>query len=674
MSGVIWHIPAALVPAVFAACVYMNALEGSLVYDDGATVRNNPDVWGNTTLAEVWLHDYWGRDITDDRSHKSYRPLAVLTLRANFALHGLSPFGYHLVNVGLHVVVCLLVYVVANEIHSSSRSPLQSKLAGCLTATLFACHPIHTEAVANVSGRAELLCAFFYIAAYILHGAACSARCVSRHAYMLLCSFAVLGALYSKENGLTLMPLLALSCWRRLVLECGSGATGWFIRALPMLVLPSAISAGYLSHRTALVSGANFMPRVHKVDNAIPTQPDPIVRPRSSLRCVRACGIYTTHNITRGMQRTTRRAARTAVPAAQVRAASYAYVHAVYASKLCWPTQLSADYSFASLPILEHGLADARLCAPLALYLCLLGLLGFALLQAARHPCCRGAGALLAQWCWLVVPFATASNVLFPVATTVAERLLYLPSVGFCMLLASVLARAMGEPPRCTTLRRVCAVLARLAAVAVLLAYCYLTVARNHDWRSNIILFRQTVRTAPNSMKAHRSLASELMRADGSHRNVTEAVEQYRRAAEIMPDLNDIHYELGSALQEAERVAEAIGAYSAACALKPDDYRSHNQLAFMLVRAQQLERARDAFARCFTLRPHKGDMLSNLGNIAAMRADFAEAERWYRTAIRLEPRDTSTRYNLAALHARQWRFHTAVQVRLCYIPSVHNPS
>lgn len=79
--------------------------------------------------------------MSSNDSHKSYRPLTVLSFRLNFALHGLHPWGYHLINVFLHGLVSALFFDVSVLVFDGDIAPAA---AGSL---LFAVHPIHTEAV-----------------------------------------------------------------------------------------------------------------------------------------------------------------------------------------------------------------------------------------------------------------------------------------------------------------------------------------------------------------------------------------------------------------------------------------------------------------------------------------------------------------------------------------------
>ena len=122
-------------------------------------------------LDRLLATDYWGTPITAAASHKSYRPLTVLTVWLNHRAHGLDVRGYHVVNVLLHALASVLVFYVAKAIMRIGAPAGVSDRAQHPTAAwaalLFAVHPVHVEAVANVAGRAELLSACFYLATFL---------------------------------------------------------------------------------------------------------------------------------------------------------------------------------------------------------------------------------------------------------------------------------------------------------------------------------------------------------------------------------------------------------------------------------------------------------------------------------------------------------------------------
>lgn len=96
----------------------------------------------DTPLSEVFNHDFWGVPLSDPESHKSYRPLVVLTFRWNRMIHGMWPPGFHATNILLHALVSLLYLQFCSRIGIPPWTSLMASL-------LFTLHPIHAEAVSH---------------------------------------------------------------------------------------------------------------------------------------------------------------------------------------------------------------------------------------------------------------------------------------------------------------------------------------------------------------------------------------------------------------------------------------------------------------------------------------------------------------------------------------------
>ncbi|XP_036342730.1 protein O-mannosyl-transferase Tmtc3-like, partial [Rhagoletis pomonella] len=227
---------------IVLACVlcYWNSAQCELVFDDISAVRDNKDLRPYTPLGNIFLNDFWGTPMRKEQSHKSYRPLTVLTFRFNYWLHELQPYGYHIVNVMLHIVVCLLWRRVCRLLllHCAGAGGVAAAPLHCnglrvntcsfLAALLFAVHPIHTEAVTGVVGRAELLSSIFFLGAFLSYTSAVevSPPVQRRHLQqqqqpflknrctrwsVLCCSFgsSLLASMLCKEQGITIAAICA---------------------------------------------------------------------------------------------------------------------------------------------------------------------------------------------------------------------------------------------------------------------------------------------------------------------------------------------------------------------------------------------------------------------------------------------------------------------------------
>lgn len=151
-------------------------------------------------IGQLLRNDFWGTRLSDTGSHGSYRPLCVATFKLNHALGGFRPFGYHAINVLLHGAATALVVRLA-------RALLRTRWAVGAAGALFAVHPVHTEAVAGVVGRADVLACIFYVLAmlaYVEHVASREQGDRRRGLLMMVGTVAAAGAaVLSKETGAT---------------------------------------------------------------------------------------------------------------------------------------------------------------------------------------------------------------------------------------------------------------------------------------------------------------------------------------------------------------------------------------------------------------------------------------------------------------------------------------
>lgn len=168
-------------------------------------IKTNQDLLPETPWTNILFDDFWGTLLTHSGSHKSFRPLCTLSFRFNYAVHGLRPWGYHLLNVALHVLVTALFTAFTRPL--LGRGPW-SLLAGLL----FASHPIHTEAVAGVVGRADVGAAAFFLLSLFCYARHCRLRRAlgRRWAWMLAGLGCAAASMLWKEQGVTVLAVSAV--------------------------------------------------------------------------------------------------------------------------------------------------------------------------------------------------------------------------------------------------------------------------------------------------------------------------------------------------------------------------------------------------------------------------------------------------------------------------------
>jgi hypothetical protein len=155
MSASLGQNEAAVLAGLLAIVCFSNSVHGDFVFDDREAIVKNRDMLVESPWQDIWWHDFWGTDLTSAISHKSYRPLTTASFKLNCHTNGLTPLGFHLVNIALHAVASgLMVKFAFVVFRGSSKGVNQADTFGALVAgAIFASHPVHCEAVAGIVGR-----------------------------------------------------------------------------------------------------------------------------------------------------------------------------------------------------------------------------------------------------------------------------------------------------------------------------------------------------------------------------------------------------------------------------------------------------------------------------------------------------------------------------------------
>jgi protein O-mannosyl-transferase len=410
--------------ALVAFAVFANTLSHQFVYDDHSVIVENPLVHDLSRWREIISNPWWPRGL--------YRPFTSLTLAANWAAAPAAPFGFHLVNVLAHGVAAALVCLLAARL----LSPAGALAAGLL----FAVHPVHVEAVANVVGRAEILAGVFVLAAslcYLAYGDTARDPPDSTRRRTLAAA-GTLGAgvlaLASKESAFALPGLLLVADWARARIRVEPFGTR-IGRTWPLWLATLIVSSAWLWLRAQVVG---------ELAGDLP-----------------APGLTGT--------------------GVGERIVIMLPVVAEYLRLFLFPLHLSAEYSPDFLP------ASPEFGARALSGLLLLGACVFVAL-ALRHR----APMVTAGLTWTATALFVIGNVLVPSGVLLAERTLYIASVGVCL--------AAGFVWDWLYLRRR---RAAIAVLAVLLAAASVrTFTRSPVWRDDATFFPVLVADAPGSYRA----------------------------------------------------------------------------------------------------------------------------------------------------------------------------
>jgi tetratricopeptide (TPR) repeat protein len=429
----VWRRRALLMLALwaFALLAYSNSFRAGLVFDNNLAILRDSRVHAATSgnLHLILTEEYWYQTSTSSL----YRPLTTFSYLLNYAIlgNGPHPAGYHWVNFALHAVNIALVYLLGLVLFQAIK--LKEHLAFALAA-VWAVHPVLTESVTNIVGRADLLAALGVLAGLLCHvqGGAASPR--RKLAWLSGLVLATTIGLFSKESAVVLLAAMVIydlafrQTWR-------VRAAGYLALAVPFLVF-FYVRGQVLARLPAGV---------------VPFADNPLM----------AAGFWT--------------ARLTAIK-----------VVGKYLWLLLWPSRLSCDYSYNQIPLFTWGDWKA-----------LVALAACAALAAVAVVCYRRSQPVFFFIAFFFVTLAPTSNLVILIGTIMAERFLYLPSIGFAGCLVWAVYTVCRRFPRVAP--------AALALVAV--AFAARTYTRNFDWFDDQSLWTSAVKVCPASYKPHMLLA-----------------------------------------------------------------------------------------------------------------------------------------------------------------------
>ena len=329
-----------------------------------------------------------------------------------------------------------------------------------------------------------------------------------------------------------------------------------------------------------------------------------------------------------------------------------------YLRLVVWPHPLCFDYFGWPIPS-----AWMRILPPALVVTTLLG--------ASVWGCkSNSAWGFLGAWFFLIL--APSSSVI-PVDSPAYEHRMYLPlaavvalvTIGGFMLGRRFLDR---QPQTRTTIEWG-------VSVALALLLSTLTIHRNRDYLSELVLWQDTVVKCPSNPRAHNALGLAL-----SHEGrVPEAIGHYEQAVGIKPDYDEAHNNLGVALVDVGRVPEAISHYEQALRIRPRYANAHNNLGIALVKAGRVEEAVAQFDLALQINSDNADVHDNLGHALTLLGRAPEAIGHYEQALRINPDLAEAHYNLGVALAQVGRvpeamdhWKEAVRIKPGYVEAHYN--
>lgn len=625
LQSIYWKI----VLPILAIALYANTIGHEYTQDDAIVIYDNMYTQqGVDGISGLLTKDtFFGFFKTEGKANLvsggRYRPLTPVMFAIEWELFGNNPMIGHLINILLFGLLAFILFVVLDMLLNPQKTSHSLRLIAIVATLIFITHPIHTEAVANIKGRDEIMTLLLSLVALY---ASYKWILKLKVTYLLISGVAFFLALMSKENAITFLAIIPLALWSFLE----TSKTKIAISMIPALIGTIA----FLIIRTSILGLDLGGTPMELMNNPYIKIEDGLYKPFSTIE----------------------------------KYATIMYTLGKYLVLLVFPHPLTHDYYPRYIEMMHLGNWKV-----------ILSLLTYIGLIAVMIKTWYKKSITSFSIFYFIATLSIVSNIVFPIGTNMSERFMFMPSVGFALLLAylavTYIYKRYGNVP----------FMASVGLVVVL--FSLKTITRNMVWESDYTLFTTDVHTSVNSAKilnaAGGALTTEaakekdperkkemlnqaqvhLKRAIEIHPNYKspylllgnssyylgdhmDAIKYYEKLLQIDPDSNDGINNLSVALRDAGRyfgqekndLPKAINYLNRSVQLNAGDYETYRLLGICYGLQGSHQNAINNFAKAIEIDPNIAQAYVNLGTAYQNSGDKVNAKIQYDKALKLDPK------------------------------------
>ena len=545
----------AFILAVVSIMVYANTFNNGYVLDDFSVITKNTIVTkGVSAIPEILSTPYrWG---FYKIGNQLYRPLSLVMFATEYQVWGENPVPGHIINVLLFAACVVLLFIFLDNLFEKKKTA-----AVFIASLLFALHPVHTEVVANIKSRDELLCFFFaFLSLITFIGYAES----SKIKHLVFGVFSFFLALLSKESAITFLAVFPLVFFfyrnenkKRSIYITISSAIAVFIFLFIRFYVLNTYHANNISEMTFM---DNILSRASSVAS---------------------------------------------------RFATAILVMGKYIKLLFIPYPLLCDYSYGDISFVSFG--NAWVLLSLAEYLSFIIVGIYRLVKFPKDPFAFGI-------LFFLITISLFSNIFFLLGAIMGERFIFFASAVFCLLASLIIEKLAG--PFIIKGVTIGSKKAALIIIPLCLVYTIITIGRNSDWKDGLTLYKADVKNAPNNAKLYFYLGSEqLITAsesgekgpDTKQHLLSEAINNLQKSITIYPDYADAHKTIGNAFFFASQIDSAELHLKKAWVLNPKDIEPLNHLDMIYFNTQKYLQSIELCQKAISIDPLYKDGYSHMG-------------------------------------------------------------
>jgi protein O-mannosyl-transferase len=596
-----WH---PLIVFIIGILSYTNTINHGYTQDDAIVIYDNMYTkQGFKGLAGLFTKDtFFGFFKTEGKANLvkggRYRPMTPAMFAIEYKLAGGKPWLGHLINIMLYGLLCWVLYKFLASLVLYKEDSESKRYLVLITALLYAVHPIHTEAVANIKGRDEIMA---------MLGSIMAAWMTVRYFDTKRIGLLVVGAIsffvgiLSKENTITFLAVVPLCLYYFRDINLSSAIS----RGL-YLVIPAAL---FLVIRFAIL-GNDFGDEPQELMN------------NPYLKIVN--GNYVALS---GLERF----------------ATIMYTLSKYIVLLIFPHPLTNDYYPRHIGVMT--MSDPGVLLSILLYIILIALAIWGL--ARKHILGFGAA-------YFMITLSIVSNIVFPIGTNMSERFMFMPSLGIVIMVAYSLVEYVYKNLGQSALIIVSSI--------ILLAGIGKTFMRNQVWVDDYTLFTTDVKVSKNSAKAQNAAGGTLTTAAATEQDPTkkkamlqQAVGHLNQSVKIHPTYKNPYLILGNAHYYLGEYEKAITAYENALAIDPGFGDASKNLAVALRDAGKiagekegnLPKALSYLQRSLTIFDKDVETLRLLGVANGVSNNHPMALGYFEKVVQIDPTNATGFLNLS---------------------------
>lgn len=535
-----------IILSVITFILYFNTIHNGFVLDDVIMVKENTIVAkGFKGIGELLSTPHMRGYLIIPND--TYRPLSLVMFAIEYEFFKLSPGGYHFMNI-IVFIGCVLLFF--SFLHKLFRE--QKLLAAFTGALLFAIHPVHTEVVANIKSRDELLCFFFAFASlnlfmnYMKNGSILP---------LIAGIFTMYLSFISKENVITfigVVPILFFLYYRHDNKRALLITAGTIVSAVAFIMVRAAVLKAY---------NANSSSEIEFIDNAL-----------------------------------------TQAPSFASRLATAIAICGKYLWLLFIPNPLICNYSYNAIPFASF--TDINVLISIAAYG---GMLWYVVSRFIKKRQDEFSFSII----FYLFTISLFTNLFILIGAEMGERFLFMASAGICIAAAAAADKWLikDAPLSWDTLKKPTL---SLVLTGITVVFGYMTIARNNDWKDNVTLYEVDLPKSPNDARLNYYMGTALAETryeeetDPARRKEIdkEAITHLRAALAIYPKFTEANAELGRIFDRNQVYDSAEYYDKKTLALNPNHAIASNNLGSVYMATGKYQEAISIFNKALAMNPN----------------------------------------------------------------------